>query len=389
MSASRLHGYDALRAVAMILGIVLHALIPYKVVPVNGWPVDNSFHHTIIDFIYFAIHAFRMELFFFIAGYFAHLVLVKKGEAGFISNRAQRIFLPLVVSIIVLLPLSVMPFKYYELWMAHPDWQPSQLLTVSFKQILRWNGLLHLWFLYYLLIFYAGALLLRRLVRSLPAAWYARLLPLLHYTNPWFVIRIALPVGLLLFFQQKLPLETSTSIFPPIAFLLYYGIYFWVGYVNFDADRSVAPRTQKRSGIVMMSIVCLVLIVAAFLAIQPDMLNTIEVPKALQATLLAFASATIVRTCLISFNTLFTGASRTFRYIADASYWLYLSHLLFVAWMEVLLICRFPGVYPPLKFPIVLTVALGLSLLSYEYCVRYTFIGKYLHGEKKRNQPRQ
>ena len=40
----RLHSMDALRAIAMLLGIVLHAIIPYRTVIQDTWPSDDSFH---------------------------------------------------------------------------------------------------------------------------------------------------------------------------------------------------------------------------------------------------------------------------------------------------------------------------------------------------------
>ena len=71
VSDARIHGIDALRGIAMLLGIVLHATIAYRVVPFPTWPKDPQHSLWAYDFLYFVIHSFRMPMFFLIA-VFAH-----------------------------------------------------------------------------------------------------------------------------------------------------------------------------------------------------------------------------------------------------------------------------------------------------------------------------
>ncbi len=68
------------------------------------------------------------------------------------------------------------------------------------------------------------------------------------------------------------------------------------------------------------------------------------------------------------------------RYIADASFWIYLVHLPVVAAMQVLL-----GHLPwhwSVKFPLILIVSFAVLFLSYRILVRPTFIGQLLNGRK-------
>ena len=67
---SRLNYLDAVRAFALLLGIVFHASLSF--VPVFiGWAVmDISTSSSILGFILVS-HSFRMELFFLIAGFSA------------------------------------------------------------------------------------------------------------------------------------------------------------------------------------------------------------------------------------------------------------------------------------------------------------------------------
>jgi hypothetical protein len=83
-----------------------------------------------------------------------------------------------------------------------------------------------------------------------------------------------------------------------------------------------------------------------------------------------------------------TGAALTFcasyspvrRYLADASYWMYLAHLPLVAGIGV-----WVGHWPlswGIKYPLTLGLSLLVLLVSYHYLVRPTFIGNQLNGRR-------
>ena len=111
----RLHGIDALRAIAMILGIFLHATIAYKVDTLPTWPHDDVFTNKAFDFVYLLIHSFRMPLFFLIAGFFCRFLLLKIGEKEFIRHRWKRIVIPFGLSLICILPFTIYPFLFVVL----------------------------------------------------------------------------------------------------------------------------------------------------------------------------------------------------------------------------------------------------------------------------------
>jgi peptidoglycan/LPS O-acetylase OafA/YrhL len=67
------------------------------------------------------------------------------------------------------------------------------------------------------------------------------------------------------------------------------------------------------------------------------------------------------------------GLLRRFRWLADASYWIYLAHLPLVIALESLLIDA-PRTAVP-KFLVVNVVSLAVLLVSYRWCVRYSPIG--------------
>jgi peptidoglycan/LPS O-acetylase OafA/YrhL len=84
----------------------------------------------------------------------------------------------------------------------------------------------------------------------------------------------------------------------------------------------------------------------------------------------------------------FEKTSKTWRYLADSSYWLYLIHLPIVVWLQVALY-RW-DVHWALKFALINAVAFPIMLVSYHYLVRPTIIGATLNGRRypRRTAPR-
>ena len=62
MTAKRYHDLDALRAVAMLLGIVLHGMLSF--VGWLIWPVQDASQSELYGIPVMFIHGFRMSLFF-------------------------------------------------------------------------------------------------------------------------------------------------------------------------------------------------------------------------------------------------------------------------------------------------------------------------------------
>ena len=74
------------------------------------------------------------------------------------------------------------------------------------------------------------------------------------------------------------------------------------------------------------------------------------------------------------------GYSAMRRYVADASYWLYLIHVPIVFALQIMLSqLPWPGL---LKFALILGISFPLMFASYHYFVRSTFIGGVLNGRR-------
>lgn len=103
---SRFHDLDALRAFAMLLGLVLHGLISF--LPFPMWPAqDIKQHPEFVGAIVALIHGFRMQLFFLLSGFFMMMLWKKRGARGLVKNRAKRILLPLILGTLIISPVTL------------------------------------------------------------------------------------------------------------------------------------------------------------------------------------------------------------------------------------------------------------------------------------------
>lgn len=94
---------DALRGVAMLLGVVLHGLLSFIPTP---WPVQDTRQNGLFFIPYAAIHMFRMPLFFLISGFFTMFILQRHGLGGMIRQRVQRILFPLLLALLTIVPVD-------------------------------------------------------------------------------------------------------------------------------------------------------------------------------------------------------------------------------------------------------------------------------------------
>ena len=124
---SRYYFLDILRALAMLLGLAVHApliyIFPYvaKDMGLIGVPEPELWVYIVLEFI----TSWRMQLFYILSGFFSMLLIQKQGLKGFLSNRLVRIGLTFA--------LFAALFDFFDG---------------------KFDGTLeHLWFLYYLLIF--------------------------------------------------------------------------------------------------------------------------------------------------------------------------------------------------------------------------------------------
>jgi hypothetical protein len=146
---NRIHSLDFLRAFALLMGVLLHVLMLFLE------PFDGSEPRLGASVIFIWIHTWRMPLFMLLAGFFTALSLSKRNTGNYAFNRLIRLGVPL------LLLWSFIPAIDEE---ASSLFKIPELISYIFYDIPFTFRLDHLWFLYYLLIFYSILLLIKTAV---------------------------------------------------------------------------------------------------------------------------------------------------------------------------------------------------------------------------------
>jgi peptidoglycan/LPS O-acetylase OafA/YrhL len=177
----RFHALDATRAFALLLGVFFHAVWFYIAIPYLA-PVGDVRSNVMADWIFTTAHSFRLQLFFVLAGFFAHLLFHQRGYRAFASNRLTRIAVPLLLGWQTIVPV----YELLYTWGAQVSGQREFPLS-AWGMLVSWYasgkflipasiggsfGFAHLWFLYYLLLYYAAILPGRWLILKLAGARY-------------------------------------------------------------------------------------------------------------------------------------------------------------------------------------------------------------------------
>lgn len=157
--ATRRHDIDALRALAFALLIVYHWAMLY--VFDWGWHVKSSYQSEAWQWPMLFVNRWRMDLIFMISGMASAFLLKPDAVLRFAGQRTWRLFLPLVVGMLVIVPIQpyaqgvsnglVEPgfWRFYVDYVtkAHP-W-PAGAFD-GWEDSMTWN---HLWYLAYLWIY--------------------------------------------------------------------------------------------------------------------------------------------------------------------------------------------------------------------------------------------
>ena len=142
----RFDNLDFLRAAALLAGVLLHSLSLYLE------PIDGSEPRPLAAILFVWIHSWRMPLFMLLAGFFTCLSLAKRTTSSYAINRVVRLGAPLIILWLAIPAVDESASQIFK-WPEFISW-----LTINQPFTLRLD---HLWFLYYLLIFYAIILSLR------------------------------------------------------------------------------------------------------------------------------------------------------------------------------------------------------------------------------------
>lgn len=386
----RLHALDAVRAFALLLGILLHAAACFvESVPIPLWPERPALVPTLL---YWGIHVFRMSAFFLMAGFFGRLLIERRGTGAFARDRAKRIALPLGLALVVLplfsgLAAVLGALPHGGIGYLQGLLPPSPLAIMPEGEPVAGQGLnLSIyWFLYYLLIFYALALAARALDRSGRFAAACDRVVGLVMAGPWAPALIALPVaGAFLLhdgWNQWLGLPAPIAFTPDPFAIAGYGVPFVLGWF-LHRQVPLLLGVQRYWLGYLLAALALAGLALWLIGVKPVWSGGPLEGSRLVAYALAYALAMgfAVLGLVGAALRFLSRASPAIRYLSDASYWLYLTHLIPLVFFIVLM--KPYDWHWAIKLAVMLGGSLPLLLLSYRYLVRSTWIGVMLNGRR-------
>ena len=380
----RYHGLDALRGMAMLLGIVLHAALPYMPNVEAFWPADESSSH-VINTIFQFIHIWRMPLFFILAGFFANLIISKKSWRSWWGNRFLRIALPIIVFFPVMSLTLPWIFKYGK--------------TGDFIFFYSDVGQpFHLWFLWQLMIFVISTAIFR-----LPYLLGVGVLKALNRIGLGFIGNVfgeSKSVLSSILFRSRFPIvfiilcsvinlpTQGELIVNPIAS----GLYFVIGYSLYgNASLFTFLKAHWRryflAGLVAFTLYMILESKNLVTDIYSTDMKGDEYLKAISEPF-AIIIVSIKIICGVLFSYAFIGlAEKRFgaynprlRFISDGAYWMYLIHLPIVTFITFFMF----NFHMPIeiKFLIAIVMTSIICLGTYKYFVRSTPIGILLNGRR-------
>ncbi|MFH4969340.1 acyltransferase family protein [Gaetbulibacter sp. M240] len=379
----RLHSLDSLRAIMMMLGIVLHTSITYiGGKPSFGWPLrDPGTESSFLEWILSTIHNFRMPIFMLIAGFFAALLFYDRTPKKMIINRAKRILYPFAVFLVILWPLVVIGFSYSNAVFSYNEPFESVIGTRFVNS--TWDSFstlgsfipettMHLWFLYYLILFSIASFALGMLFKK-QKTLTRKISQIFNMILVKPVLRIIVfplfTFGILMIMQSGW-VNTSTSFIPDFGTFIFYFSFYMIGWILFKS-KHLLPIFLQYDWVFL----------AAATGIYTVYYFTYD---AMSFQVIALLKSFTVWLFIFSFMGLFmrylSKHSPLMRYVSDSAYWVYLLHLPLTA--------ALPGLIGPwpvsgfVKFLIVVFLTSVVCFVTYNYFVRSTFIGKFLNGKK-------
>jgi peptidoglycan/LPS O-acetylase OafA/YrhL len=379
---SRLHAFDNLRAVMMWLGILLHVAINHTTGP-SPLPWRDSQTTPVADLILVFIHAFRMPVFFILAGYFVAMLVARRGPKGMLKHRMRRLALPFAIFWPVLIVCTtVLMLVYVHLMARGTVGIDVSLLGRKGAGASPFNTM-HMWFLYYLIWFCVFTAALAPLWARVPAQVRAAVDTAFRalVTRWWGALLLTIPLALVGSFYRAGVLAANGSFILQLPDLVHHGLFFVCGLLAWRHQDALFPHLSRTcwrhlaAGFVVFAFA-----LGAFKAFtsHPGAIPHIEAWIAyiynLASWLWSFALIGL-------FLRYVPRQNRVLRYISESSYWVFLVHMLCTIGFGALFYTLPAGALTKMALNVAATTV--VCLLSYQLLVRHTIIGVLLNGKRQ------
>jgi glucan biosynthesis protein C len=373
----RLHAMDNLRALAMLAGVLFHAALAYSPLIHPYFPTADRAQSPLVDVVAWFFHLFRMPVFFVVAGYFTARLVAHRGLGGMFRDRLRRIGLTFVLFLPPVTWALAASTRHAAQTVANPSpvlaWVDAAARLPDPPQLPPGTG--HLWFLYYLGYFYVLLWIARTL---LPGA-------LVRRVQGGSAVGVLCVSPLLLapmLAAVSAPHPAPEGFLPQFWALGFFGAFFAAGLWLHGREAAL----DRLRPVAWMAALGGLALHGVFLLLLDGHPPGPSNPTAGWRLALVQACASVWSTfaCVVGAHALLRARHALLRYLADASYWVYLVHLpvLFVVQYR-LMDLDWPWWR---KFAVAVAATLAVCLVGYELLVRRTPLAR-LVGVASRARP--
>lgn len=363
----RYHALDNLRAIMMWLGIVLHVVMHYMVMPLH-LPMRDDRSTPLADLLAVTIHSFRMPVFFIIAGFLGAMLLQRRGPAAYLRHRMLRLALPFALLGPFIVAATGIAMLAFLNRMMRGQWGLDR--SVLPEELATGPSTAHLWFLWLLIWFSvatAAGALLPRATFAPAGAFIARL------GKAWWGFAVlTLPLVLAGWGYDRGLLVASGKLLLPWQEWLHNAVFFAFGLALWAHRETLLPhyeRTWRRYAWAGLAVFLLLFVWRAVEVPWPVFAGTYNA----LAWLWGFAWIGLGLRVLAHRNGLLT-------YLAESAYWVYLIHLPIAIGIAAALYQQpLPAV---VKIVIGIVVTSVVCLGTYELLVRRTWVSVLLNGKR-------
>lgn len=370
----------------MWLGIILHVAINHTTGP-SPLPWRDSATSPIADLILVFIHAFRMPVFFILAGYFVALLVAQRGYTGMVRHRLRRLALPFAIFWPVLIVCTTVLMLVYLHLMAYGTPGIELGLIAKKSGTASPFNTMHMWFIYYLIWFSlltaalapAAARLPARLRNATDAVFRALAV------NWWGPLFLAVPLAIVGSFYRAGMLASSGSFIPNPSELVHNGLFFVFGLLMYRHREALFEIYTRRSWKnALAGLIVFVFALGAFKSFTTDPQRVPHI-EAWIAFLYNLTSWLWSLALIGLFLRYLPTQNRVLRYVSESSYWVFLVHMLGTIGFGAMVYSLPIGALAKMGLNILATTV--ACLLTYQVLVRYTLIGVLLNGRRHAKAP--
>lgn len=355
----RRHDLDWLRV--LVFGLLIFYHVGMFFVP-WGWHIKNNVIYSWLVYPMIFLNQWRLPILFIISGMGTYYALGKRNGGQFIGERFRRLFIPLVIGMLLIVPPQVyierlvnaqFEGNYFEFW-------PAMAFNGVYPEgNLSWH---HLWFLPYLLLF---SILLA------PVFLYLRKKgdnPFLH----WIRKRVRSPWGIFIFIIPLYLTEALMEPFFPSTHaligdwfnLVNYGLMFFFGFILIAVqDEFWKLVTRYRRQFLFAAIISFTAFLSLILLVEDSIIVHFT-----EAFLKVTNLWLWILVCFGYAATYLNKPSTVLAYANESVYPFYILHQTVTICLAYYLMEVEWGLFP--EGMILLTGTFGISWLFYEFLIR-------------------